>query len=130
MLDLVLFSDPKCLASLNVFPLLANCDHCTIIINVQVLLEGRVIEKRTTHRDWQKLNVNLACILLRATNWKIIFINCNHVNDFLNCFLSIFNEILHLLCSLRQVRRNWPSHHFPRFIQKFTEKEITMEKCF
>ena len=116
VLDLVLFSKPKCLASLDALPPLANCDHCIIITRPQVILKSRMIENHTTRRERKKLNVNLACILLRATNWKNVFINCNYIGDFVNCFISIFNEVLYLSCPLRLVRRNGPSHHFPCFI--------------
>ena len=52
----------NCLASLDVFPPLANCNHCILITKTQVMLEVQVIEKFTARQDWKKLNINLACI--------------------------------------------------------------------
>ena len=37
VLDLVLFSDLKCLASIGVLPPLAKCDHCIIITKAQYI---------------------------------------------------------------------------------------------
>lgn len=94
ILDLVLSSEPGCIADLSVLPPLPGCDHC--MIKWDVLLHWVESDKASvinSKRQWQRGKYNKICDVLMEVDWEYEFAYLD-VNASYQKFLAIVSPLV------------------------------------
>jgi hypothetical protein len=129
VLDLVLLSHPNNLAECKCCPPIATSDHQAVLFAVSMKRAIQTRKQRSVQPIFDKADLQYAAQQLLTVNWRIVFSNDRHVDDYVASFMSVFVSIL-TKSLLANVSPSRPNHAriVPKHIRALTLKKRRLWK--
>ena len=123
-LDLILVSCPHDILECSLHPPISSSDHSSVFVSINMEISCGVSSSHSVNIPAaKKLDLQAAAQLLGEINWRNIFANCRHVDEYVSNFMHALRNVITLCTKAKSVRRNNPKKIIPRHIRHLILKK-------
>jgi hypothetical protein len=123
VLDLVLLSHLDSLLECKCCPPIASSDHQAVLFSVNMRKEGQGNTQQLAQPKFDKADLQYAELQLSAVNWRKVFVNDRHVDDYVTSFMSVLIPVLTQSLPTTRTRSNKHKRTVPRPIRALILKK-------